>query len=64
MSAEERCELLAHLKAKWAAINAAYLKFGFVLDIEVCSCRGFQFRLGCANGGIVPPARMAECTRQ
>lgn len=35
MSGEERGELLAHLKAKWAAVNAAYLKIGFVLDIEV-----------------------------
>jgi len=34
MSAEERGELLSHLKAKWAAVNAAYLKFGFVLDID------------------------------
>jgi hypothetical protein len=34
MCAEERAELLAHLKAKWATVNAAYLKLGFVLDIE------------------------------
>ncbi|GBG00237.1 enkurin [Raphidocelis subcapitata] len=34
MGPEERAELLAHLKAKWAAVNAAYLKLGFVLDIE------------------------------
>ncbi|KAI8463660.1 MAG: flagellar associated protein [Monoraphidium minutum] len=34
MAEEERAELLAHLKHKWAAVNAAYLKTGFVLDIE------------------------------
>lgn len=34
MSPEERGELLSHLKSKWAQVNAAYLKLGFVLDIE------------------------------
>lgn len=32
MPEAERAELLAHLKAKWAALNAAYLKLGFVAD--------------------------------
>ena len=35
MGAEERGELLGHLKNKWAAVNKAYLKIGFCLDIEV-----------------------------
>jgi hypothetical protein len=34
MAPEERSELLMHLKAKWASVNAAYLKLGFVLDVE------------------------------
>jgi hypothetical protein len=34
MDPAERAELLAHLKSKWGAVNAAYLKIGFVLDVE------------------------------
>lgn len=34
MDPAERAELLSHLKSKWAAVNAQYLKLGFVLDIE------------------------------
>lgn len=33
MSEEEREQLLRHLKAKWAAVNAEYQKLGFVMDI-------------------------------
>jgi hypothetical protein len=34
MSEEERGQLLRHLKEKWAVVNAAYQKLGFVLDVE------------------------------
>ncbi len=32
MSAEERAELLAHLKVKWSSVNSAYQKMTFTLD--------------------------------
>lgn len=34
MSAEEREQLLRHLKTKWAAVNVEYQKLGFVMDID------------------------------
>ena len=34
MSQDERGQLLRHLKEKWAVMNAAYQRLGFVLDIE------------------------------
>ncbi len=33
MTEEERQQLLRHLKSKWAVVNAAYQKLGFVMDL-------------------------------
>ncbi len=54
MSPEERAELLAHLKAKWGAVNAAYLKLGFVADIESAVRRkeGLEAELASIEGDI------------
>lgn len=54
MGADERLELLGHLKAKWGAVNAAYLKLGFVADIDSAVKRkeGLERELAAIEGDI------------